>query len=89
MYVLTARSTASASERVINCLKPHITVIQIGAKTTCKNVGSVKLYDLPKFVKQNTNPNHIYAMQFIVIKTVNKNGFGDYAQNNPPCNPTN
>ena len=84
MYVLTSRSTASASERVMNCLKPHITVIQFGAKTTCKNVGFVKLYDLLNFVKQNTNPNHTYAVQFIVIKTVNINGFGVYAQSNPP-----
>ena len=89
MYVLTSRSPASASERVINYLKPYINVIQIGAKTICKNVGSVKLYDLINFRKQNTNPNHTYAKQLIVIKTVNKNGFCDYAQSNPPYNPTN
>ena len=89
VYVLTSRSTASASELVINCLKPYINVIQIGAKTTGKNVGSVTLYDSPNFRKQNANPNHTYAMQPIVIKTVNKNGFGDYAQGISPDNPTN
>ena len=84
VYVLTSRSPASASERVINYLKPYINVIQIGAKTTGKNVGSVTLYDSPNFRKQNANPNHTYAVQFIVIKTVNINGFGVYAQSNPP-----
>jgi carboxyl-terminal processing protease len=78
VYVLTSKSTASASELVINCLKPYINVIQIGDITTGKNVGSVTLYDSPTFTKNNVNPAHKYAMQPIVLKTVNKNGFGDY-----------
>ncbi len=78
IYILTSRSTASASELVINGLKPYINVIQIGDKTTGKNVGSVTLYDSPTFAKQNVNPNHKYAMQPIVLKIVNSAGFGDY-----------
>jgi carboxyl-terminal processing protease len=78
VYVITSRSTASASELVINCLKPYIQVIQIGDKTTGKNVGSVTLYDSPNFNKSGANPNHKYAMQPIVIKTINAAGFGDY-----------
>jgi C-terminal processing protease CtpA/Prc len=78
VYVITSRSTASASELVINCLKPYIQVIQIGDKTTGKNVGSVTLYDSPNFNKSGANPSHKYAMQPIVIKTVNNDGFGDY-----------
>ncbi|MGL2963714.1 S41 family peptidase [Flavobacterium sp. RSB2_4_14] len=78
VYVLTSKSSASASELVINCLKPYINVVQIGDVTTGKNVGSVTLYDSPTFRKENVNPNHKYAMQPIVLKIVDKNGFGDY-----------
>lgn len=78
VYILTSRSTASASELVINGLKPYIQVIQIGDTTTGKNVGSVTLYDSPNFGKSGANPNHKYAMQPLVLKTINAAGFGDY-----------
>ncbi|HLP63817.1 S41 family peptidase [Flavobacterium sp.] len=78
VYILTTKSTASASELVINGLKSYIDVIQIGDTTTGKNVGSVTLYDSPNFGKSGANPNHKYAMQPIVLKTVNADGFGDY-----------
>jgi len=79
VYILTTKSTASASELVVNCLKPYIQVVQIGDVTTGKNVGSITLYDSPTFRKTDVNPNHKYAMQPIVLKIVDKNGFGDYA----------
>lgn len=78
IYILTSKSTASASELVINGLKPYISVVQIGETTTGKNVGSITLYDSPNFTKKNVNPNHRYAMQPLVLKIVNKTGFGDY-----------
>ena len=78
VYILTTGSTASASELVINGLKPYINVIQIGTKTTGKNVGSITIYDSPTFNKKDVNPRHKYAMQPIVIKTINKDGFGEY-----------
>lgn len=78
IYILTTKSTASASELVINGLKPYIEVVQIGDITTGKNVGSVTLYDSPTFGTNNRNPNHRYAMQPIVLKIVNSVGFGDY-----------
>lgn len=78
VYILTSKSTASASELVINCLKPYIEVVQIGDITTGKNVGSITLYDSPTFTKSNVNPRHKYAMQPIVLKIVDKNGNGDY-----------
>lgn len=78
IYILTSKSTASASELVINGLKPYITVVQIGDVTVGKNVGSVTLYDSPTFGKDKRNPNHRYAMQPLVFKIVNKDGFGDY-----------
>ncbi len=84
VYILTSRSSASASELVINCLKPYINVIQIGDKTTGKNVGSITLYDSPTFAKKDVNTSHKYAMQPIVLKIVDKNGFGDYTAGIPP-----
>jgi len=78
IYILTSKSTASASELVINGLKPYMTVVQIGDVTTGKNVGSITLYDSPTFGQENRNPNHRYAMQPIVLKIVNADGFGDY-----------
>ncbi|WP_366183648.1 S41 family peptidase [Flavobacterium ovatum] len=78
IYILTTAGTASASELIINGLKPYINVIQIGDKTVGKNQASVTLYDSPDFRASNRNPNHKYAMQPIVAYTVNKNGFGDY-----------
>ncbi|HEU4788373.1 MAG TPA: S41 family peptidase [Flavobacterium sp.] len=78
IYILTTKSTASASELVINGLKPYIDVVQIGDITTGKNVGSITIYDSPTFGKENRNPNHRYAMQPIVLKIVNANDSGDY-----------
>ena len=78
VYILTANGTASASELVINGLKPYINVVQIGDVTVGKNVGSVTLYDSPTFEDVNRNPNHKYAMQPITFKIVNSVGFGDY-----------
>ena len=78
VYVLTTKSTASASELVINGLKPYINVIQIGDFTTGKNVGSITLYDSDDFGKKGRSNKHKYAMQPIVLKIANKDGFADY-----------
>ena len=78
VYILTTKSTASASELVINGLKPYIDVVHIGDITTGKNVGSITIYDSPTFGKENRNPLHRYAMQPIVLKIVNADDFGDY-----------
>lgn len=84
VYILTTQSTASASELVINCLKPYIDVVVIGDTTTGKNVGSVTLYDSRNFSRNNVSGSHTYAMQPIVLKVVDKNGFGDYSQGIAP-----
>jgi carboxyl-terminal processing protease len=84
VYILTTKSTASASELVINGLKPYIDVVQIGDVTIGKNVGSVTLYDSPTFSKTNRNPSHKYAMQPIVLKIVNSVGFGEYTNGLTP-----
>lgn len=84
VYVLTTKSTASASELVINGLVPYIDVIQIGTSTTGKNVGSITLYDSPTFSAEDRNRSHRYAMQPIVLRIANKDGFGDYLNGLPP-----
>lgn len=84
VYIIATGSTASASELVINCLKPYIDVTIIGETTVGKNVGSVTLYDSPDFTKHDVNGSHRYAMQPIVIRTVNKDGFGEYSNGIAP-----
>ncbi|WP_348800537.1 S41 family peptidase [Flavobacterium adhaerens] len=85
IYILTTKSTASASELIINGLKPYMDVVQIGDVTTGKNVASITIYDSPTFGKEDRNPNHRYAMQPIVLKITNANDFGDYTSG---LNPT-
>lgn len=84
VYVLTTRSTASASELIINCLRPYIDVVVIGDVTTGKNVGSVTLYDSPNFSRNNVSGSHTYAMQPIVLKIINAEGFGEYSSGLEP-----
>lgn len=84
VYVLTTRGSASASELLINGLKPYINVVQIGTATNGKNVGSITLYDSPTFGKENLNPSHKYAMQPITFKIENAQNFSDYANGLQP-----
>ncbi len=86
IYILTSKSTASASELIINGLKPYITVVQLGDVTVGKNVGSVTLYDSENFGKSGANTDHKYAMQPLVLRIANKAGFGDYTNGLQPDN---
>ena len=78
VYVLTTGSTASASELVINGLKPYIDVVQIGTTTVGKYQASITVYDSENFGRANANPNHTYAIQPLIYKSVNANGVTDY-----------
>lgn len=74
IYVLTLSGTASASEMLINSLRPYIQVTTIGRKTYGKTVGSITLYDSPSSHYTSTdgiNPNHTWAMQPIVFDAKN------------------
>lgn len=84
LYVLTTKSTASASELIINGLNPYINVVQIGDATYGKNVASVTLYDSPTLTKTNRNPSHRYAMQPIIAHSINAVGFDDYLEGLTP-----
>ena len=78
IYILTSRSTASASELVINSLNPYIDVIHIGETTYGKYQGSLTLYDSENFSVENINPTHNYALQPLVFKILNAVGNTDY-----------
>ncbi|MEK9530153.1 MAG: S41 family peptidase [Flavobacteriaceae bacterium] len=80
---LTTRSSASASEMLINGLAPHITTVQIGGTTYGKNVGSIPIYD---YIDDNKtkNPNHTYMLLPIVFKYFNSLGLSDYANGLTP-----
>ena len=78
MYVITSKGTASASELVINGLTPYIDVVKVGDTTVGKNVGSITMYDSPTFTKKDISTKHHYAMQPLVLKIANRDGFSDY-----------
>tara|TARA_B100001250_G_scaffold382380_1_gene375481 strand:+ start:2214 stop:3680 length:1467 start_codon:yes stop_codon:yes gene_type:complete len=77
VYIITTSESASSSELLINGLKPYINVIHIGELTSGKNVGSITVYD---YIDNDgtKNPYHKYAMQPIVLKMANSDGFDDY-----------
>jgi C-terminal processing protease CtpA/Prc len=70
VYVLTSRRTASASELIINGLRPYMEVITVGTKTTGKNVGSITITD--------DKGNKTWGLQPIVFKSYNSQGQSDY-----------
>jgi C-terminal processing protease CtpA/Prc len=82
LYVLTSGSTASASESVINGLRPFMPVILIGSTTFGKNVGSITLYDSETSgfttSQASANKNHNFAIQPIVFQFFNKMGESDF-----------
>lgn len=71
LYVLTSGWTASASEFIINGLKPYMDVILIGETTYGKNVGSIPIYE-------DDDPKNKWGMQPIVVKFANSLGFSDF-----------
>ncbi len=76
VYILTSNGTASASELIINNLKPFMEVILVGEHTYGKNVGSITLED-------KTEPKRWdWGMQPIVLKTVNALGQSEYGTSN-------
>ncbi len=78
VYIIATKSSASASESLINCLDPYIDVQHVGTKTHGKYTASVTLYDSPDFSGKNINPNHKWAMQPIVLKVSNAVGYSDF-----------
>lgn len=72
VYVLTGKYTASASELIINGLKPHMDdVVLVGDTTYGKNVGSISLYE-------EKDPKNTWGLQPIVVKYYNAANKSDY-----------
>ena len=64
LYVLVSGSTASASELIINGLKPYMEVILIGETTVGKNVSSFTIYE-------KNDPKNKWGMLPITFKYFN------------------
>ncbi len=91
VYVITSGSTASASELVINGLEPYVDVIQVGTATVGKNEFSVTFVDDPEngnFYDEdreaNINPNNQWAIQPLLGRNENADGFSDYTSGLTP-----
>ena len=84
VYILTTQATASASELIINGLTPYINVVHIGETTTGKFQASLTLYDSPTFDEENRNEDHTYAMQPLVLKMANVDGYTDFVDGLTP-----
>jgi C-terminal processing protease CtpA/Prc len=86
VYILTSKRTASASELVINGLKPYINTIQVGDHTTGKFQASFLLYDAPapQFSRNQASLSHKYVMLPLVFKTANKVGNTDFVDGLSP-----
>jgi len=85
VYILATNSSASASELVMNGLDPYIDIVHIGTTTTGKNEFSVtfvddfengNVYDPDREV--NINPDNQWAIQPLIGRNENANGFSDY-----------
>ncbi len=77
VYVLTSGRTASASELLINGLKPHMEVFVIGDTTVGKNVGSITIYE-------DDDPKNTWGMQPIVVKSFNSANQSEYSDGFAP-----
>lgn len=75
LYVLTSNQTASASEMVINCLKPFMKeIILIGGSTEGKNVGS----------REFSNPELMITMSPVICKIFNSKSESNYVNGFKP-----
>jgi C-terminal processing protease CtpA/Prc len=77
VYILTSSRTASASELVINGLRPFMDVFLIGDVTYGKNVGSITLND-------KEDPSNKWGLQPIVVSVANSLGQSDYGNGFQP-----
>lgn len=71
VFIITGSSTASASEAVINILKPYMEVILVGDKTYGKNYASSMFID-------NYNLGNTWVIQPIILKVFNSINKSDY-----------
>jgi len=77
VYILTSGRTASASELIINSLRPYMDVVIIGDRTFGKNVGSIVIQD-------EDDPDNNYGLLPIVSQSFNSNDQSDYGNGFAP-----
>jgi carboxyl-terminal processing protease len=77
VYILTGTRTASASELLINGLRPYMDVFLIGSTTVGKNVGSISIFD-------EDDSRNTWGMQPIVTKSFNSLEQSDYSNGFTP-----
>jgi len=77
IFFLTGKGTASASEMVINGLKPFLPCVLIGDTTVGKNVGSTLVYD-------DQNTKNQWAILPIILKYFNKDHQSDFTKGFAP-----
>lgn len=81
LYIISGRYTASASEIIINGLKPLMNVIQVGKTTYGKPAG---MYVVPYPKGNITSPDYVfYPICFLIV---NKDGYGEYLNGIVPDN---
>ena len=91
VYVLATGSSASASELVMNGLAPYLDVVHIGETTRGKNEFSVTMVDdidndyIYRAGRENKiNPGNLWAMQPLMGRNENSDGFSDYTSGLAP-----
>lgn len=94
VYILATNSSASASELVINSLRPHVEVVHIGEKTRGKNEFSLTFVDDPESPsfpylfsrsrEDKINPNNKWALQPLCGRNENADGFFDFTAGHIP-----
>jgi len=82
IYIIVSDNTASASELLINGLRPYLNVKVVGINTVGKYVGSTTIQDWD--ANGNVNTNDPYAMQPIVVKYSNSLGVTDFVNGLTP-----
>lgn len=82
IYIVVSDNTASASELLINGLRPYMNVKVVGINTSGKYTASMTIKDWD--AKGNVNPNHKFAMQPIVAKYANSLGVTDFVNGLTP-----
>jgi len=85
VFIIATGRTASASELVMNCLAPYVDVVHIGETTRGKNEFSITMVDdrdneyLYNPSRENKiNPDNQWAIQPLVGRNENADGFSDY-----------
>ena len=71
IYIITSSRTASASELIINALRPYMQVEILGDTTVGKNVGSIAIED-------EGNNENLYGLLPIISRSYNSLGQSEY-----------